>query len=225
MIFFTKDFTKFLTDLEKNNDRDWFNENKKRYINSVKGPFEVFIDALLNEIKEEDDSVSLTPKEAIFRIYKDVRFSKDKTPYKTNVSAIISEGGRKNFTTPGTYLEITKTGLKFYGGAHFIDKDQLQSLREFISENLSEFHALLKEKKFKTTFGTILGEQNKRVPKEFKEFLEIEPLIANKQFYYFTEIDKEKLFAKNLISTLMKLYKIGRPLNEFLKIGMNANRE
>jgi len=224
MIFFKKDFTKFLSDLEKNNNRDWFNENKERYINSVKRPFEIFIETLLNKIKEEDDSLTLTPKEAIFRIYKDVRFSKDKTPYKTNVSAIISDGGRKNFTTPGIYLEITKNGLRFSGGAHFIDKDQLQSLREFISENLSEFHALLKEKKFKTTFGTILGEQNKRVPKEFKELLEVEPLIANKQFYYFTEINKEELFSKNLVSTLMRFYKGGRPLNEFLKIGMNANR-
>ena len=224
MIFFKKDFTKFLSDLEKNNNRDWFNENKERYINSVKRPFEIFIETLLNKIKEEDDSLTLTPKEAIFRIYKDVRFSKDKTPYKTDVSAIISDGGRKNFTTPGIYLEITKNGLRFSGGAHFIDKDQLQSLREFISENLSEFHALLKEKKFKTTFGTILGEQNKRVPKEFKELLEVEPLIANKQFYYFTEINKEELFSKNLVSTLMRFCKVGRPLNEFLKIGMNANR-
>jgi len=224
MIFFKKDFTKFLSDLEKNNNRDWFNENKERYINSVKRPFEIFIETLLNKIKEEDDSLTLTPKEAIFRIYKDVRFSKDKTPYKTDVSAIISDGGRKNFTTPGIYLEITKNGLRFSGGAHFIDKDQLQSLREFISENLSEFHALLKEKKFKTTFGTILGEQNKRVPKEFKELLEVEPLIANKQFYYFTEINKEELYSKNLVSTLMRFYKVGRPLNEFLKIGMNANR-
>jgi len=223
MTIFTKDFTKFLSDLEKNNNRDWFNENKKRYINSVKEPFEIFIETILNKIKEEDDSIILTPKEAVFRIYKDVRFSKDKTPYKTNVSAIISEGGRKDFTTPGTYLEITKNRLRFYGGAHFIEKDQLQSLREFISENMSEFQGLIKDKKFKTTFGTVLGEQNKRVPKEFKELLEVEPLIANKQFYFFTEIDKESLFSKNLISTLMRFYKIGRPFNEFIKIGMNAH--
>jgi len=223
MIYFTKDFTKFLSDLERNNNRDWFNENKKRYINSVKDPFEIFIEILLNKIKEVDDSIILTPKEAIFRIYKDVRFSKDKTPYKTNVSGIISEGGRKDFTTPGTYLEINKNGLRFYGGAHFLEKHHLQSLREFISENLNEFQALYKAKKFRTTFGTLLGEQNKRIPKEFKDMLEIEPLIANKQFYYFTEIEKKSLFSKNLISTLMRFYNIGRPLNEFLKIGMNAN--
>lgn len=223
MIFFTDDFTKFLSDLEKNNNRNWFNENKDRYINSVKDPFELFIEALLNKIKEEDDLITLTPKDAIFRIYKDVRFSKDKTPYKTNVSAIISEGGRKDFTTPGTYLELTKNGLRFYGGAHFIERNQLQSLREFIFENLNEFQTILKERKFKTAFGNILGEQHKRVPKDFKELVEIEPLIANKQFYFFTEIDKKKLLSKNLISKLMKLYKIGKPINDFLMIGMNAN--
>ena len=223
MIFFTKDFIKFLSDLEKNNNREWFNENKKRYINSVKDPFEKFIEVLLNKIKEEDDSIILTPKDAIFRIYKDVRFSKDKTPYKTNVSAIISEGGRKDFTTPGSYLEITKKGLRFYGGAHFLEKEQLQNLREFISENLKEFQALYRERKFKSAFGTILGEQNKRIPKDFRKIMEVEPLIVNKQFYYFTEIDKNALFSDNLISTIMRFYKIGRPLNEFLKIGMNAN--
>lgn len=223
MIFFTKDFTKFLGDLEKNNNRDWFNENKKQYINSVKDPFEKFIETMLNKIKEEDDSITLTTKEAIFRIYKDVRFSKDKTPYKTNVSAIISEGGRKDFSTPGTYLEITKNGLRFYSGVHFLEKDQLQNLREFISENLNEFKVLYNEKKFKTAFGNVLGEKNKRVPKDFIELLEVEPLIANKQFYCFAESDKNSLLSKNLISTLMRFYNISRPLNEFLKIGMNVN--
>jgi uncharacterized protein (TIGR02453 family) len=218
--YFQNDFIKFLSQLERNNNREWFNENKERYLNCVKLPFEVFIETVLNKIKEVDDSINISPKEAIFRIYKDVRFSKDKLPYKTHVSAIISEGGRKDFTSPGIYLELSKNGLSFYGGAHFIEKNQLQNLREFIAENLVEFQKLITEKKFKTNFGNILGEQHKRIPKEFKELHKVEPLIANKQFYYFTKFEKEKLFSKNLISIIMRLYGIGKPLNDFLKFGM-----
>ena len=175
----------------------------------------------LNRIKEEDDSIALTPKDAIFRIYKDVRFSKDKLPYKTYVSAIISEGGRKNFTLPGIYLELSKNGLNLYGGVHFIEKNQLQNLREFIAENLEEFQKLINEKKFVTNFGNILGEQHKRIPKEFKELHKVEPLLANKQFYYLAKLEKEKLYSGRLISTIMRLYKIGKPFNDFLKYGMN----
>ena len=98
MAYFTKDFTKFLKDLEKNNNREWFNENKKRYEESVKEPFYNFIDEMIMRINAIDNNVAIQPKDAIFRIYKDVRFSKDKLPYKTQVSAVISPGGRKDMT-------------------------------------------------------------------------------------------------------------------------------
>jgi len=220
MQFFSSEFIDFFNQLENNNNRDWFNENKKVFVNFVKEPFEVFIEALLNEVKEDDESIELTPKEAIFRIYKDVRFSKDKTPYKTHVSAIISEGGRKDFTSPGIYLEFNNNGINFYGGAHFLERDQLQNLREFISDNLDEFHSIINDKKFKKHFGFLLGEKNKRIPTEFKELHLTEPLIANKQFYVIKKFGSEKIASKNLLKTIMDLYHVGRPLNEFLKIGM-----
>jgi len=223
MQFFSNEFILFFSKLEKNNNRDWFNEKKTIFNNLVKEPFEIFIEALLNEIKEDDENIRLTPKEAIFRIYKDVRFSKDKTPYKTNVSAIISEGGRKDFTSPGIYLELNKDGLKFYGGAHFLERNQLQNLREFISDNLDEFHSLINDKKFKKNFGLILGEKNKRIPSEFKELNLTEPLIANKQFYFLKTLNSKKMLSKNLLKTVMDLYHIGKPFNEFLKIGMNLS--
>ncbi len=220
MQFFSDKFIDFFNTLEKNNNRDWFNQNKKTFTNYVKEPFELFIEAFLNEVKEIDDSIQITPKEAIFRIYKDVRFSKDKTPYKTNVSAIISEGGRKDFTTPGIYLELSNNGINFYGGAHFLERTQLQNLREFISDNLNEFHSIISDKKFKRNFGKLLGDKNKRIPSEFKELFETEPLIANKQFYFLKVISKDKLLSKNLLKTIMDLYIIAKPLNDFLKTGI-----
>jgi len=223
MPFFTLNFIEFFEKLEKNNNRDWFNENKAEFISNVKEPFEHFVETLLNEIREKDDSFTLSPKEAIFRIYKDVRFSKNKLPYKTFVSAIISEGGRKDFTSPGFYLELSSNGISFYGGAHFLEKNQLQNLREFIADNLEQFHLIIKDKNFKKHFGTVLGEVNKRIPREFKTLFEEEPLIAKKQFYFLKKLDSKHLISKNLIKTIMDLYHVGNPLNQFLKTGISSH--
>ncbi len=222
MRYFNQDFMDFFKELSNNNNRDWFNENKQRYIESVKDPFYHFVEELIHEIHDDDKFINITPKEAIFRIYKDVRFSKDKLPYKTTASAIISQGGRKDFTTPGYYIEMDANGIRFYGGAHFLDKTQLQNLREHIASNLDEFKKLQNEKKFKKEFGTLLGEQNKRIPKEFKEILEIEPLIANKQFYFRTDLGTKKNQSNTLIDLLMKLYSVGKPMNQFLTKGING---
>jgi len=216
MRYFNQEFIDFFFELSKNNNRDWFNENKQKYIESVKDPFYYFVEELIQQIHDDDESINITPKEAIFRIYKDVRFSKDKRPYKTFASAIISPGGRKNFTTPGYYIEMNFNGIRFYGGAHFLDKTQLQNLREHIASNLDELKKLYSEKSFKNKFGELLGEQNKRIPKEFKEIVEEEPLIANKQFYYSTELSPKKILSSSLIDTIMKLYFIGKPINQFL---------
>ncbi|VAX28680.1 hypothetical protein MNBD_IGNAVI01-1618 [hydrothermal vent metagenome] len=220
MKYFNQDFIDFFSELSKNNNRDWFNENKQRYIKSVKEPFYYFIEELIQQIHDDDETINITPKEAIFRIYKDVRFSKDKLPYKVFTSAIISPGGRKDFTTPGYYIEMDYNGVRFYGGAHFLDKDQLQNLREHIASNLNEFKRLHGEKMFKKKFGTLLGEQNKRIPKEFKEIIEKEPLIANKQFYYSTELSPNKILSNTLMDTIIKLYFVGKPVNQFLVEGI-----
>lgn len=217
MNYFNEDFLTFLLELENNNNRDWFLENKKRYEKNVKQPFENFVQDMIYRIHEIDESLMVTPKEAIFRIYRDIRFSKDKTPYKTHLSAVISNGGRKNYTDPGVYIEISTKHLRFYSGIYQLSKEQLKNVRGFISTNLEEFNSLLKEKNFKKYFGTIRGEQNKRIPKEFNEAFVQQPLIANKQFYYFTEMNSNKIYSNTLSSLLMKYYKAAMPMNRFLK--------
>lgn len=217
MSYFTKDFIVFFKELSSNNNREWFAENKARYEKSVKIPFERFIQDMIFKIQEDDENLMITPKEAIFRIYRDIRFSKDKTPYKTHASAVIVNGGRKNYTTPGIYLELNSSVLRFYGGIYQLSKDQLQKARSYIASNLNEFKELQKERKFKKYFGNILGEKNKRIPKEFANVESIEPLIANKQFYYFTELNINKILNSSLTNDLMKLYFAAKPMNSFLR--------
>ena len=220
MSYFSEDFIKFFKQLEKNNNREWFKKNKERYINSVKNPFENFMQEMLHRIYEDDEEINLVPKESIFRIYRDVRFSKDKKPYKTFASAIISPGGRKELTSPGYYFEFNAKEIRFYGGAHFLQKEQLQKVRESIAANTDEFYSLIADKEFKKRFGKILGEQNKRIPKEFKEIIQVQPLIANKQFYFFNSLESSKILNSRLPDILMKYYYAGKPMIMFLREAM-----
>lgn len=221
MQYFTQDFIDFFDDLKKNNNRDWFNANKKRYEQSVKLPFENFIQDMIFKIQEDDENLIITPKEAIFRIYRDIRFSKDKTPYKTHASAVIVNGGRKNYTDPGVYIEISSDKLNFYSGIYQMSKEQVYKVREFIASNLKEFDKLINDKTFKKYFGKIEGEKNKRLPIEFKQVLQEQPLIANKQFYYFSEINVKKVLSKNLTDYLMEYYYAAKPINSFLYEALN----
>ena len=96
MAYFTQDYLTFLTELANNNNRDWFNDNKKRFKENVEAPFKAFLQDLIDTASAVDTRISITPKEAMFRIYKDTRFSKDKTPYKTHMSAIVGKAIARN---------------------------------------------------------------------------------------------------------------------------------
>lgn len=216
MAYFSKAFIKFFKDLEKNNNRDWFLANKAIYLKEVKTPMESFIADLIGQIAHDDNRITQTAKEAIFRINRDVRFSIDKSPYKTHTSAAISAGGKKDFVMPGTYIELSYDGLGVYGGIYQPEKENLQKIREYIANNLTEFAKLLKEPGFVKYYGSIRGEQNKKVPKEFAEFILEQPLILNKQFYYFTRIGKEVLTADNLLVEVMERYFAAKNMKNFL---------
>ncbi len=216
MAYFTKDFLKFIKDLSKNNNRDWFNANKSRYIEHVKEPFEAFIQVMIDEMQKLDRNVLITPRDAIFRIYRDTRFSKDKTPYKNHISAIVSQGGRKNKSSPGIYMQFSAEDARIYSGAYELDKNALQNVREGIASNLKEFNSLINDRKFKNKFGEVLGEKNKRIPKEFQAVAEEQPLIANKQFYYFAKFEPEIILDSKLPKKMMEYYKIAQPLGNFL---------
>jgi uncharacterized protein (TIGR02453 family) len=216
MPWFTPEFEKFLKELKSNNDKDWFNANKKRYEKDVKIPFEKFIGDMILRMQMYDPKCRIQPKDAIFRIYRDVRFSKDKTPYKIQVSAVVSTGGRKDMTLSGMYLEMGDKHLRIYGGVYMPDKDQLQAIRQEILYNQKDFESLISEKQFKKHFGEIRGEKNKRFSTEFAEIQDQQPLIANKQFYYFSDLDPSLITSDSLVDKLYELYEISQPIRQFL---------
>jgi len=218
MSYFTPDFLKFLRELPANNNRDWFQENKKRYEKSVKFPFEQFITDLIEALAQEGLAVGeLSAKECIFRINRDIRFSQDKSPYKIHVSALIAPGGRKGMNSFGAYVELSGEHVRLYSGAYRPTPELLVQIRQKIYEEPERLQKLISDKKFKENFGEIWGEKNKRINKPFSEIIEKQPLILNKSFYYFKHYEPEIVLERDLIQQIIKDYKIIQPLNQYFE--------
>jgi len=185
MNMISKTFLTFLRDLKTNNNKEWFTANKCRY-ESSKNEFEEFIKKLIKEIQKFDLSVAGTdPKKAIFRIYRDIRFSKDKSPYKVNFGAHIHAGNRQEVhSIAGYYFHIEPGGKSILaGGAYMPPPDWIKAIREEINYSGKEFHKVIDDKIFKSYF-TLEGEKLHRPPQGFDtnhediEFLKYKSLIA-----------------------------------------------
>ena len=143
MSHFTNEYHKFFTGLAKNNKKEWFDKNRKIYDEHVKVPFRGFVEEMIVRIHADNPDVLINANEAIFRINRDIRFSKDKTPYKTHMSAFISPGGRKAKEDPGFYFQLGVEGIRIYSGIHQPDKDNLEKIRRSIAKNHEEFSVII----------------------------------------------------------------------------------
>ena len=219
MNYFTPDFLEFFKELAANNHKDWFDINRKRYANEVKEPFKKLVGDLINEIKSKHEpELLIEPKDAIFRINRDIRFAKDKTPYKTNLSALLSPRGRKNHAYSSFYFELGPERIAIFGGCYGPSSQELASMRQHLLSNYSRFDKLRKDKSFISHFPKgIEGEKQKRVPKEFKEWVEKDDVFLNKQFYYGAELDADIIPTGKLFQTLMKYYALAHPMMNFLR--------
>lgn len=216
MSWFTQDFLTFFDELKKNNNRDWFHENKKLYETAVKEPFAELVEDLIYRISGEEPGFDITPKDAIFRINRDVRFSKNKEPYKTHVAANISPTGRKSDAGPGFYIHFSSDEAYVGGGLYMPDKELLDTIRQTIAADPEALDVVLAEKNFRAKYGELLGEKNKVLPSGYKAVVARQPLIANKQFYYMADLKPDFILADDLPEQLMEYYHAGRGINEYL---------
>ncbi len=217
MAYFEPDFLDFFKELAANNHKDWFDDNRDRYHKIVKDPFKAYIADVINEIRKEDPKLGIEPSEAIFRINRDIRFSKEKIPYKNHVSAIVSRNGRKDKSYPGLYIQFDAEKASFFGGAYQLSPQQTAQMRQAIADNLTVFEKLLHADDFKSAYGKVHGEKAKRIPKDLQAKAEEQPLLFNKSLYYFTELPPETVLADDLLQTTMHYYYIGRPMMQFLE--------
>lgn len=216
---FTRGFIDFFKDLAGNNHKEWFHANKKRYEAEVKKPWYAFVQTLIDEMKKLDADFDLEVKNAVFRINRDIRFSKDKNPYKNHVGAVISRGGRKDMQNPGLYVHAEVEKFWIAGGAYCPDKENLHKIRTAIMNNKAEAESILGEKNFKKVFGGLAdSDRNKILPKDFKEAAKENDLLFNKQFYFSAAYDGETtILREDLVDFTMSHYHTGLAWNEFIQ--------
>lgn len=213
----TKEYTEFFKGLAANNNKEWFHEHKNDYENHAKKPFLALIEYLIPYLKELEPFTSPNPKDALFRINRDVRFSKDKTPYHTLLKAGFSPAGRKSFL-PGYYLGISAETIHLGGGLFNLKSPELKQVRELIADDPSEFNGIVNAPSFLDKFGELKGDKSKRMPAEFKSAVESAPLIVNKQFYAMGELPLADYYdSDSLPEVIMEYFREIDPLNHYLK--------
>ncbi len=205
----------FLKALKRNNNRDWFAKNKHLY-EDAKKDFEIFVDELIHRIIDFDPTViGLQAKDCTFRIYKDVRFSKDKTPYKTNMGASINEGGRK-MPIPGYYFHLEPNGCFLAGGLYMPAPDKLLAVREKIESGKGDFRKIVTANEFKKYFNELWEDKLKTAPKGFpKDHPDIE-YLKYKSFTAFHNIGDDIVLSPQIFNYSVKVFKAMKPFLDYL---------
>jgi uncharacterized protein (TIGR02453 family) len=211
-----KETVDFLKKLDKNNNRDWFNANKDSFIKANDNVIAVTGD-LLNRVARFDPEVAgIDPKACVFRIYRDVRFSKDKSPYKTNLGAFIAPGGRKTMS-PGYYFHV-QPGMYFSAaGKHMPDSGELLKIRSAIAANTKDFLKIVNAKKFKDRFGELDGDRLTKPPKGFAADHEAVEYLKLKSFTVSEEFSEKEATGNDYPKLLAESFKAAYPLVTFLR--------
>lgn len=206
----------FLLDIEQNNNRDWFQQNKKRY-DAVLKNVQDFINQVIVGISAFDASVSSqNAKDCIFRIYRDVRFSHDKTPYKTHFGAFITPNGRKSGDA-GYYIHIQHNASFVTGGLWSPEPAVLKKIREEIYYAPEELAGIIENKKFKSVFGELIDEGSlKNAPKNYPVDFEHIKLLKYRHFCTEKAVSNAEVTAEDFLEKCLQLLEISAPLVKYM---------
>lgn len=209
---------KFLKDLKKNNNKSWFDAHRTDY-EKVKKDFEQFIQQIIEKHGKKDESIShLTAKECMFRINRDVRFSKDKSPYKTNMGASIDRGGKKSIFA-GYYFHC-EPGRSFVGGGIWQPMPpELKKVRQEVDYCFDEFKKIIGSKKFKTIYGDLYkgeDESLSRVPKGYEADNPAAEYLKLKSHLAMVNISDTDLTSKGLVKKTLDAFEALQPLLGFI---------
>jgi uncharacterized protein (TIGR02453 family) len=216
-IMITKETLTFLKNLKKNNNRDWLQANKPAF-ELAKVDFATFVSDLIGRISKFDPAVGgLLPESCIFRIYRDVRFSKDKKPYKPNFGAYISLGGRKSLA-PGYYFHLEPGKCFLAAGKHNPDSSELFKMRKSIASKSDAFLKIINSKSFQKCFSEIHGEKLKTAPRGFPSDHKAVEYLKLKSCMAFVELKDDKFVASKEFATYVaSVCKESKPLIDFLR--------
>ncbi len=222
----------FLQELAAHNNRDWFNDHKTRWI-AIKEDFETFTQGLIDEMKTVAPTLAgLTAKQCVYRIYRDTRFSPDKTPYKTHIACFLPSWGKKNNGVPGYYFQV---GMEAYGlpgncnlggGIFMPDAATLAAIRQEIFYCVDEFRAIMNESEYRHYFGNAFFTMKKlsRVPKGYPADWEHADLLKYKDYTTAYVMPDHYIDSEALFDQVIKVWRASVPLNQFIQRAMEDVR-
>lgn len=205
----------FLSDLAKHNKKEWMDDNKKRYLEAKQQVIDLVATVIQKTSEFEPSLASIDPKKTLFRINRDIRFSKNKDPYKTNFGASIVEGGRAS-GNPGFYLHIMPGSNFAGGGVYQPSPDKLQKVRQEIDYNGKEIRAIIDSPSFRKMFDEPYGERLKTAPKGYPKDHENIDLLQLKNYVYMKQMSDKDVLGKNFVDEIVSVYKTIHPFNQFL---------
>jgi uncharacterized protein (TIGR02453 family) len=209
-----KETLRFLKELKANNDRNWFLSHKEEFV-AANGNFIDFVQGLIGVVGKFDNTVAgLDARECVFRIYRDTRFAKDKTPYKTFLSASLLGKG-KGCGIAGYYLHLEPSKSFLAGGVHLTEAANLKSIREEISGSGGEFLKIVNDKTFKNNF-TIEGEKLARVPGGFDNNDPMADYLRHKELMIRHPVEDKKVLLADFTAYCAGIFKTMVPLNSFM---------
>jgi len=212
---FPKECVQFLKQLKKNNNREWFAKHKAEFEDFVKLPMQSFIASMRMPLAKLAPEIEADPKRSLFRIYRDTRFSKDKTPYKTHVSAIFHRKGHWE-ESAGYYVHVEPGTLYAGGGIYMPSSDQLKKIRAAIADNGNKFRSIVESKSFKKTFKKLEGEKLQRAPLGYPVDHPMIEWLKYKSFFTGVELEESRCHSPKFLDEVVEVYKDLLPLIRFL---------
>ncbi|HEX4860159.1 MAG TPA: DUF2461 domain-containing protein [Rhizomicrobium sp.] len=214
-----KDFFAFFRELKKHNERAWFEDNKQRYRESVQAPMSEFVGAMAPHLRKISKNFVCDPRPnggSIFRIHRDVRFSKDKRPYKENAGCYFRHAGGCDVHAPGFYVHFAPGELFFGGGSWMPDPKALARIREGVAARPAAWKKVLADKTFQRAFGGVRGEALSRPPRGFAPDHALIEDIKRKSFYALHDADAALALSPKLVGEVAKTFAVASPLVKFL---------
>jgi uncharacterized protein (TIGR02453 family) len=219
---FPPESLRFLRQLKRNNNREWFLAHKDVYELKVKAPMIELVLALGQAMQQSAPEFIVDPKRAIYRIYRDIRFSADKQPYKTHVAAIFVPRGIPKKTGACLYFHIEPAEVMIAGGVYMPDPATLRALRQHISDNWEDLRAITHQRSFRKMFGNLQGERLVRPPSGFAASHPAIDVLRQKQFYVSQTDPAELAEGPQLLPRLLTLFSAMLPLVRFLNAPLKS---
>lgn len=206
----------FLRALKRNNDREWFKARKEQYELLLRDPMIEVIERLAADLRAFAPDHLASPKISLYRIYRDTRFSDNKTPLKTHIAAVFPHRELGKHAGASLYLEVTPGWVWAGGGLYAPDTSQLQAVREHIAEHARELRAIVESRPFLRVLGPMTGEQLQRVPRGFPKDHQAAHYLKHRQFLAGREFPAAFAFSPKFYSGIVNVFKQVAPLAEFL---------